>query len=80
MSKKPTTLSPRAAKTIKQVCRLKTDNFDAGGYWILHGTTNICFAQQKNGERATQAFTIPRKTFDRMVDWYHREQKLRGNQ
>ena len=69
-------MSPKMAQTFNAVCRLKTDSFDVGNFWVLHGGNVISFAEQKLGHKATQTITIPKKTFDRMIAWYLREQKL----
>lgn len=74
--KKPTKMSPKSAKSMKQVCRLESDNFDADGFWILHGINTISLAQQRLGEPCKESITIPKKEFDRMIEWYMREQVL----
>ncbi|WP_024516881.1 hypothetical protein [Bradyrhizobium sp. Tv2a-2] len=76
MMKKPTKMAPRAAKTPEEVCQLQTANFDVDGFWILHGINTISFAEQKLGKPSKQTITISKKAFDKMVDWYLRDQKL----
>jgi len=33
---------------------------------------------QRDGEQSTADIRIPRRTFDRMVDWYLKDQKVRS--
>jgi hypothetical protein len=72
------TLSPRKARTDNELCQMRRDNFDTDNHWILTDTFRVTIAAQKLGEGATQSITVPRKTFDKLVDWYMREQKLRA--
>ena len=72
------TLSPRRAKNIDDLCKMVSDNFDADDHWILTDTYNVDIAQQAIGELPRQSINIPRKTFDKLVDWYMREQKLKA--
>lgn len=74
--KKP--MRPRDAKTLKQVCDLRTDNFDVKGGWVLldgNGKYSITIARQVEGHAVTQQINIPRREFNQIVDWYMREQK-----
>ena len=63
-------LAPIEAKTFSQICRLPRDNYDTAGYWILVDQKTIHFAEQRNGEIATQKMAIPKREFDRLVRWY----------
>lgn len=74
--KKPAKMSPRDARTSNQLCRLQSDNIDISNFWLLCGPDYVALAQQKAGEKPTQAFSIPKKHFNRLVEWYLREQKL----
>lgn len=70
------TLSPRKARTFKQMVSLKTDNHHTKESWILLMEGNsICISNQRNGEALTASITIQRKDFNRLIDWYNKEQK-----
>ena len=54
---------------------LQTSTWNGTEFWMLvqhDGAVSIC--QQCNGERVTASITIPRRTFQRMLDWYYRPQ------
>lgn len=69
-------LSPKTVKTIDDLCRMKSDNKSAGGFWILVDPPNVTIAAQKTGESSTGMVTMPRKKFDQLIEWYQREQTL----
>lgn len=69
-------MAPMDAKSFTAVCKLKTDNFDTGNYWILHGVDIITLAEQEVGNPAAQGISIPKQAFDKMVAWYLRKQKI----
>ena len=62
--------SPQTAKTLTQLCTLKTDNYDCRGYWIITDELNVSIARQKLGHPAEETISIPKTTFDRMIKWY----------
>ena len=69
-SKRLAILAPIEAKTFRQICGLPRDNYTSAGYWILAGAETIHLAEQKNGEASTQAISVPKSHFDRLVRWY----------
>ena len=64
--------SPRSAKTFKQIYALNRDNLDVGGFWILLNQGSIILAKQKLGHSCEVDIKIPRKKFNRMINWYNR--------
>lgn len=67
-------LSPKDCKTNKQVCSQKSDNFDVRGFWIIADEKTVTICQQKRGEPAKDSVTIPKKKFDKLIDWYTTKQ------
>lgn len=74
--KKAEKLRPYDARTDKQPLSLKTDNHDSGSFWILIDGLNVFIHEQKVGENYEQGIAIPRSTFNRLISWYMREQKI----
>jgi hypothetical protein len=72
------TLSPKDAKGEKQVCMLQTDHYETKDFWILIDAWNneVYIHQQKTGEKSKQDICIPKKDFNRLVEWYLKEQKV----
>lgn len=71
--KKVKLMRPRDARTFDQVCALPRDNLTVGDFWImLNGTgdNSVSICAQKEGQNVTANVDIPRRVFDRMVDWY----------
>lgn len=71
-------ISPRKVKSTKQLCRMARDNIDIDDHWILNGMDTVTIARQKVGEPAVAAITIPRATFNKLVDWYMRPQPVKS--
>ncbi len=67
-------LSPYAAKTLDEVCSLRTDNKNTDGAWILTDGCNVTVCKQKAGKSAEQSVTLDRAEFNRLIRWYMREQ------
>lgn len=70
-----------AKATFKEMCRMRRDNADCDGHWIMvdaeRGTVTI--ASQKMGEPASQIITIPRKVLLRMARWYLKPQVMKAS-
>ncbi len=71
--------SPMECRTLDQVCELRTDNHTVGDHWILTDSYNVSVVAQKRGEPSTQSVSIERKTFNKLIRWYMRQQTIRGN-
>lgn len=67
-------MKPRDANSESELMKLKTDNFATRDYWILHNGESITIANQKNGESCKAIIRITRKQFNRIVDWYNKNQ------
>ena len=67
-------MNPHDAKSLKEVCALRRDNFSTSKYWILTDGFNVTITEQKNGREATQSITVPRSQFNVLVRWYMKEQ------
>ena len=68
-------MKPRDAQKAADLRNLAEDNYWLGDYWILHSGNTVTIAQQQKGSEPTQSITIPRQTFNSMVDWMMREQQ-----
>ena len=68
MSKK---MTHRKLRTNKQLCAMPRDNLDAGDFWILCGEDYVVLTAQKLGNPSTGSITIPKRLFNRMVDFYN---------
>ena len=68
-------LAPKDARTTKRIRSLRSDNYSTRDGWILlDGGTHISIAQQRQGEGPKGHVSIPRTQFNRMVEWYLKEQ------
>ena len=69
-------MRPRDAKTQKQHFSLPNDNHSTKGHWILLDpwTGAVTISAQIKGESRTAAITIPRGEFNRLIDWYMKDQ------
>jgi len=67
----------RDVTRLGQLVRMERDNIDLGDYWILHCVDHVTITQQRAGEHPTAQIMIPRQTFNSLVDFYMREQKVK---
>ncbi len=70
-------LSPRKAKG-DQIIKLNTDNKDTEDYWILLNENHITMTEQRTGEGVKNSIQFERKQFNKLIDWYNREQTLKS--
>jgi hypothetical protein len=75
MQKKPKMLAPAHARTIDEVCTLRTDNFSIPSGWILTDGYQVTISKQKAGAPSTESVTFTRQEFNRLVSWYFRPQR-----
>ena len=68
-------LSPRKARS-DQLVKLNTDNTQTENYWILLNEGYVTIAEQTVGEPCQNDIQIDKKQFNKIIDWYNREQKL----
>ena len=68
-------LSPRKARS-DQFIKLNSDNKSTKNYWILLSEDHITIAKQTSGEACEQDIQIEKYQFNRLIDWYNREQNL----
>ncbi len=68
-------LSPRKARS-DQFPKLNSDNKSTENYWILINENHITMTEQASGENPKGSICFDRKQFNKMIDWYNREQKL----
>ncbi len=68
-------MRPYDAKKLGEVCNLRTDSKDVGDYWIMTDGYQVTMHEQKLGKPTTQDIAIPRTVFNRLIDWYMRDQE-----
>ena len=66
-------LSPRKAKS-NQFEKLNSDNKSTRDYWILINEDSVTIAKQTIGKHCEKEISIDRDQFNRLIDWYNREQ------
>lgn len=71
MTKTAKKLAPREARTLKEICSLKRDNLGFERFWFLLDGPYVVIAEQTGGEPAKAIIKMPRRVFDRIVDWYN---------
>lgn len=57
-----------------QLCRIRRDNKDAGDFSIMTDSYVVWLSEQKMGENRKQHIEIPRKEFNKLIQWYLRPQ------
>ena len=68
-------LSPRKAKS-DQFAKLNTDNRYIENYWVLLNEDYITIVEQTSGEPCKNEIHIDKIQFNKIVDWYNREQEI----
>ncbi len=79
ITKRPKMMRPRDARSHSQVAKIPRDNVTYAGTWALlngDGKSTITITRQRRGENATESISIPRRDFDRIVDWYMKPVKV----
>ena len=73
---KSETMKPYDAngKTLPQLTR---DNKTFGDVWILTDGYRVSIYDQRAGKAPSQGLTLPRARFNRIIDWYLKNQPLR---
>ena len=69
--KKRKTMTPREARTFKQICAMPRDGLDSTDFWFSVAENSVTICEQKVGAAATVMLTIPRQRFNRFIDWYN---------
>jgi hypothetical protein len=64
--------SPKTARTLKDVCSLRTDNKSVGDSWIIldSGAQVVTIVNQKDGEAPTGEVVLTKEQFNRIIRWY----------
>jgi hypothetical protein len=63
--------SPRKAKSLRKMKRSLVETKD---FWLLVDGSEVIIVKQRNGERSTATITIPKKDFNRLIDFYNKPQ------
>lgn len=68
-------MTPYKARSNEQVCSLRQDGYESGDFWIMTDGYTVTICEQKTFESPKQVIHVPRAEFNKMIDWYKREQK-----
>ncbi len=69
--------SLRTVKTPDEVCRLRRDHYEIGGWSIMTDGVRVWISQQVVGEKCTDHIEVPKAIFDRLIARYERPQNLK---
>ena len=64
-------MTPRRAKTEKQICKLPRNSVDTPDYWLLIHEDFVTLTAQRNAELPSRMLGLPRATFEAFIDWYN---------
>lgn len=67
--------APMEARSLGEVCSLRTDNHDCKTGWIITDGHTVSLTNQKNGEQSTGCVKFTRAEFNKLIRWYTRPQK-----
>lgn len=70
-------MRPYDVKTERQLLDLQKDNKGVKEAWIMLGVNRVTVCTQRSGEPAADTVSMPRGQFNRLVDWYLKDQKSR---
>ena len=70
-------MTPRRAVKLDDICKLQTDHHDTCDAWIIIDGPQVTISKQRNGEPRTASVTLSRRSFNVLIDWYNRDQKVR---
>lgn len=71
---KKKTRRPIFAKTEKEICSLRTDNYATKDFTIMICEDNIYLSEQRSGEQRKQKIIIKRTDFNKLIRWYQKPQ------
>jgi hypothetical protein len=63
-------LTPQTANTFSKVCKLKQDNIDYRGYWLLVEENKVTVVKQKSGKLVEFMVEIPKSVLDKFIKFY----------
>ena len=69
---------PSDCRSQRDVCRLRRSIWEGRQHWISVQHDGVYIATQRTGEPPAGEVTIPRRTFQAMLDWYLRDQAAEG--
>ncbi len=69
-------MAPEDVKRVRDMLGLKTTDIGIGDFWMLVSHNgSVCIHRQKLGEQSSESIDIPRRTFQKMVEWYQKPQE-----
>ena len=63
--------TPREAVTFNQICEIPRDNMGTKDFWFMVDGGAVIIAKQTSGSDLEAKISIPRKDFNRFIDWYN---------
>ena len=70
-------LSPKNSISFKQIYSLSSDNHDTSEGWICIDESTVTLCSQLQGKTPTGSVTLSRRTFNNLIKWYFKEQKIK---
>ncbi len=67
-------ISPKEAKGLRGICKLKEDNSETKNHWIMVCEDGVHLCKQRHGEPATAKITISKREFNKLIEWYLKKQ------
>lgn len=64
-------MTPREAKTHKQIEKLPRDNWAWGDYWMMLDGGRVLIAKQRIGHSPEASIALPRRVFEHFIDAYN---------
>jgi hypothetical protein len=64
--------SPKTARSLGDVCSLRTDHYTVGDAWIIIDSDAqfVTIVNQNDGEPSTGQVELTKEQFNRMIRWY----------
>jgi hypothetical protein len=76
MKKQRTPKTPRTFRTDAELAAIGREVLSSGDYWLMvgsGGSTDVILVHQPVGQAPIARVAIPRRNFNRLVDWYNGE-------
>lgn len=70
-----TKLTPRTANTLHELGELKEHYIKHGKFWLSVSEDSVTVSYYVNAELTEVQVTMPKKAFNKLVDFYNGEQK-----
>ncbi len=75
--RKPRMIAPCECRNFNEVADLKTDHFDLLDFWIATDGSEVNIYKQQNGKPAAASIDMSIGTFNKLIAWWQKKQKVR---